>query len=547
MASSAPGRIFTFYSYKGGTGRSLLLANIAWLLATNGKRVLVVDWDLEAPGLHRYFRPFIVDPDLAETEGLIDLIWTMANDMIAVRGSAASSTPPPTNIDIDNYISPLRWSFVDDGCIDFIGAGRQSATYSERVNTFDWKRFYQLGGRAALNRYRERWRNEYDFVLIDSRTGVSDTSGICTIEMPDAVVACLTLNRQSIDGVSSILRSIRGWEKANARASSADMGENWDEKPVTSSASHGSGRRAIDFFPVATRIENSEKDKLDIARTRVREVFRPFLRPADAQNLRQYWDSMEVTYRPYYAYEEVLAAFGDTTGAHGSARNLASEVESIGKLITGEPNLAMPEITEQSRRQVLDVYALGKSAPQGERAVPSTSPAQQTSVTETLRETADADAPDTLLDEIYAKESRWRNRDYPYRLLLSEREMALIKPDEVAEFGRLMMFYHKESQKFPAVRKGAAYSATIGAILTILTIAAMFVVRLNFPSLLSAGTVYGYGYVIFFCLSPSIAAVRAFLSVQSGSLPFGMQFRDAFILNLMGPLAPPVAEAPRLS
>ena len=47
------GKIFTFYSYKGGTGRSLALSNVAWILAGNGCRVLIVDWDLEAPGLHR--------------------------------------------------------------------------------------------------------------------------------------------------------------------------------------------------------------------------------------------------------------------------------------------------------------------------------------------------------------------------------------------------------------------------------------------------------------------------------------------------------------
>ena len=44
------GRIITFYSYKGGTGRSMALANVAWLLASNGQRVLAIDWDLEAPG-----------------------------------------------------------------------------------------------------------------------------------------------------------------------------------------------------------------------------------------------------------------------------------------------------------------------------------------------------------------------------------------------------------------------------------------------------------------------------------------------------------------
>ncbi len=57
----AEGKIVTFYSYKGGTGRTMALANVAWILASNGLKVLVVDWDLDSPGLHKYFHPFL-DP-----------------------------------------------------------------------------------------------------------------------------------------------------------------------------------------------------------------------------------------------------------------------------------------------------------------------------------------------------------------------------------------------------------------------------------------------------------------------------------------------------
>ena len=61
---STPGQIITFYSYKGGTGRTMALANTAWILASTGLRVLAVDWDLESPGLHRYFHPFLLDKQL---------------------------------------------------------------------------------------------------------------------------------------------------------------------------------------------------------------------------------------------------------------------------------------------------------------------------------------------------------------------------------------------------------------------------------------------------------------------------------------------------
>jgi Mrp family chromosome partitioning ATPase len=55
-----PHEVITFYSYKGGTGRTMALANTACLLArqgSQGMRVLAIDWDLEAPGLHYYLPP----------------------------------------------------------------------------------------------------------------------------------------------------------------------------------------------------------------------------------------------------------------------------------------------------------------------------------------------------------------------------------------------------------------------------------------------------------------------------------------------------------
>jgi len=36
------GKVVTFYSYKGGTGRTMALANVAWILAANGHCVLAV-------------------------------------------------------------------------------------------------------------------------------------------------------------------------------------------------------------------------------------------------------------------------------------------------------------------------------------------------------------------------------------------------------------------------------------------------------------------------------------------------------------------------
>ncbi|MCP4110702.1 MAG: AAA family ATPase [Desulfobacteraceae bacterium] len=49
--------IISCYSFKGGTGRSMALANLAEIFYEAGLKVLVVDWDLEAPGVDRFFDP----------------------------------------------------------------------------------------------------------------------------------------------------------------------------------------------------------------------------------------------------------------------------------------------------------------------------------------------------------------------------------------------------------------------------------------------------------------------------------------------------------
>src|SRR5438105_15217393 len=107
------GLILTFYSFKGGVGRTMALANIAYLLAKMEKRVLVVDWDLEAPGLQRYFRDFRINHS-GDNQGLLDLLID------------ACSEPKP---DWRNYISSVHLS-ERDLALTLLNAGRQDGDYA---------------------------------------------------------------------------------------------------------------------------------------------------------------------------------------------------------------------------------------------------------------------------------------------------------------------------------------------------------------------------------------------------------------------------------
>ncbi|MDX3189156.1 hypothetical protein PV458_12185 [Streptomyces sp. MN03-5084-2B] len=177
------GTVTTFYSYKGGVGRSFTMANVAVLLARWGHRVLTVDWDLEAPGLHHYFRPLLPREPRG---GVIDL----AGDFIAGKERP-----------IDHAI-PL--DLAVEGTVALLAAGRQDANYTGRVQDLDWEDLYRQGFAAFLERCRAQWTEDYDFVLIDSRTGISDSGGICTAHLPDWLVVLFTANQQSVDGVVDI-------------------------------------------------------------------------------------------------------------------------------------------------------------------------------------------------------------------------------------------------------------------------------------------------------------------------------------------------------
>jgi CO dehydrogenase nickel-insertion accessory protein CooC1 len=114
------GRVVTFYSYKGGTGRTMALANVAWILAANGRRVLVADWDLESPGLHRFYNPFLKPATVREAAGIIDLIRDYLRAVPRATEQQRTDELIPRYAKIQPYAVSLNWRFPDNGVIDFV-------------------------------------------------------------------------------------------------------------------------------------------------------------------------------------------------------------------------------------------------------------------------------------------------------------------------------------------------------------------------------------------------------------------------------------------
>lgn len=180
---SGPKR-FTLYSMKGGVGRSTTVAILAWHLACKCKRVLVVDLDLESPGvgttlLEDQNQPLfgVVDWFVEDALGNGDAILA---DMVA-ESSLSNSTEgriavvPACGVDSDGYISKLGRAYLERG-----SQGPES--WPDRL-------------KRLLSKLEAQ--ETPDFVLLDSRTGLHDTSAALILAMNAETLMFVVDTRQT--------------------------------------------------------------------------------------------------------------------------------------------------------------------------------------------------------------------------------------------------------------------------------------------------------------------------------------------------------------
>jgi len=190
--------VVTFYSFKGGVGRTMALVNTSVALARLGRRVLVVDFDLEAPGIPSYS----VFQKAMDCKGVVDYVTEYRSMGIAP--------------DARDYISPCD---IENNRIWVMPAGCHTRPgYNEALNSIDWQDLYEhRDGYLMFEDLKQQWKQfdgeGFDYVLIDSRTGHTDVGGICTRQLPDAVMVMFLPNDQNIDGLAPIISGIRAENK----------------------------------------------------------------------------------------------------------------------------------------------------------------------------------------------------------------------------------------------------------------------------------------------------------------------------------------------
>ena len=252
--------ITTFYSFKGGVGRSMALYAVANRLAARRRRVLMVDADLEAPGLSI---AALSRDEVRSGEGLAEIVGDIVSDLLKAveakrplregyleeqtkRVSSALrllATPPQEKSELLDRVRkelPYR-PFRDSGRLAILPVGRVYDNYATVVERIPLQQVFAYSfegaegleelfrsagvGQASRPRtlgdllnaiVRHALKNAnamtetegeapFDYILVDSRTGLADISAFCVRGLADNLVLFSSLNEQNLTGLRWIL------------------------------------------------------------------------------------------------------------------------------------------------------------------------------------------------------------------------------------------------------------------------------------------------------------------------------------------------------
>ena len=189
--------VISFYSFKGGVGRTTAVAAVAINAARSGKQVLVLDFDLEAPGVGSILAsPGAPAPSL----GVVDYLL----ERPIVPGDA---------LDIAEFYQAFSEPLViKDGVpIHVVAAGKLDNWYLEKLAS-------RLRVSVFLSRRDEctsvplhhlltslRAKLKPDMILVDSRAGFHDLGGLSVSGIAHLQVLFGLNSRQSWEGMSLVV------------------------------------------------------------------------------------------------------------------------------------------------------------------------------------------------------------------------------------------------------------------------------------------------------------------------------------------------------
>ncbi|MEV7327633.1 FxSxx-COOH system tetratricopeptide repeat protein [Micromonospora sp. NPDC093244] len=183
--------IVSFVSPADDTGRSSAVANVAWILAGSGKKVLAVDWCPKTPRVYDFLRPVQVDA--------VPAARTLGDDLAAVLTPASDARPAPQS----TVITPVP---PEQGTLYRYAVSGSTATFS--MVGLDATTGGPLTGDAIGIRHLLQ-QADYDYVLIDAPVDLSAPGITHTAVLSDVAVVCMPPRRVFVQQAASLAKELQ--------------------------------------------------------------------------------------------------------------------------------------------------------------------------------------------------------------------------------------------------------------------------------------------------------------------------------------------------
>jgi cellulose biosynthesis protein BcsQ len=219
-------RRIVFYSYKGGVGRTTALVLTAMVLAQMGKRVAIVDFDLEAPGIGAILLPKrhrLPGEALSEEERQLLPDKGLADYLVELPALRQLSPSVRNSRLRDEYLIDLRPSPESHGSVHILTAGVVDEFYPQKLAYASLEDIDRAGDERnplsmLFTHLEEYFKTEHgnvdlDYILIDSRTGIADIGGSMLFKYADGVCALFAPNDQNVEGMKVLAKYVYRMDK----------------------------------------------------------------------------------------------------------------------------------------------------------------------------------------------------------------------------------------------------------------------------------------------------------------------------------------------
>ena len=278
-----------------------------------------------------FFSDYINKNTIMNKPGIVEMLTNLKSNKNIKKAGRLNWAKYITNLQLKNKNFQMH----------LISAGKMDNSYYKNVRDIDFDVLYaEYNGGEAIENLREEWKERYDFILLDSRTGITDIGGVCTIQLPDILVILFTATKQSLDGVVDVAK----------RASDA-------QKELMSD------RLRLITIPIPSRFDSKEEFKISqewnkkFANALI-PIYKNWL-PTSVE-IKDMIEVTKIPYSTYFSFGEKLAVVEqsrkDSGGLSYSYENiaalLANEIDNVELLVDDRDRYVLKASSAKKRKDI---------------------------------------------------------------------------------------------------------------------------------------------------------------------------------------------------